>query len=58
MILVCDESEDVCKFEFDIRYKFFMVYYFNGYLMFIVICNGMMMKRFVYNSEEFIFVIL
>lgn len=53
VIPACDESEDVCKFEFDIRYKFSMVYYFNGYSTPIVIRNGTMMKRSVYNSEEF-----
>lgn len=50
---VCDESDEVCKFEFDIKYKFSMVYYFNGYSTPIVIRNGTMMKRSVYNSEEF-----
>lgn len=53
VIPACDESEEVCKFEFDIRYKFSMVYYFNGYSTPIVIRNGTMMKRSVYNSEKF-----
>lgn len=53
VIPACDESEKVCKFEFDIRYKFSMVYYFNGYSTPIVIRNGTMMKRSVYNSEDF-----
>ena len=53
VIPACDESDKVCRFDFDIDYKFSMVYYFNGFSTPIVVRNGTLMKRSVYNSEKF-----
>ncbi|XP_062578137.1 uncharacterized protein LOC134240038 [Saccostrea cucullata] len=49
----CSKTKDVCKFEFDVRYKFSMVHYFNGYAAPIVLRNGTLLKRGVYDSKKF-----
>ncbi|XP_061180233.1 uncharacterized protein LOC133188761 [Saccostrea echinata] len=54
VIPACSKTEDVCKFEFDVQYKFSMVHYFNGYASPIVLRNGTLLRRLVYNSEKFV----
>lgn len=53
VVPACSKNAKVCKFEFDIRYKFTMVHYSNGISTPVVIRNGTMVKRSVFNSREF-----
>lgn len=53
VVPACSKNAEVCKFEFDIRYKFTMVHYSNGISTPVVIRNGTMVKRSVFNSREF-----
>lgn len=59
VVLLCSEYEIVCSFKFDVWYKFLMVYNDEkGFVKFIVIWNGILLKGLLYNKEEFEFLVL
>lgn len=53
VVPACKKHEKVCKFEFDVRYKFSMVYTDdNGHSTPVIIQNGTIMKKSLSKHEE------